>query len=364
MNYIWLILFFLLPIGGQVYASLRTWQLLPAILPLRVAVVVLMAVAFVTFFVSMSGVTNKVSMPAATFLYEVGSSWLVILLYLVMLYGVLDLLKAVHILPREWVSANWLATGLVTLFMVGLFVYAYLHYGHKERVELTLDSHGKVKRPMRLVLISDVHLGYHNRRTDLHRWLRLIKQERPDAVLIAGDLVDGSIRPVREERMAEEFRSLGIPVYAIPGNHDYYTGMSEDEQFCREAGIVLLRDSVACLGGDIVVVGRDDRTNSRRKPLRQLMEGVDTRGRYVIEMDHQPYHLEEAQQAGVDFEFAGHTHYGQVWPLSWITRAIYEDAFGPLTKGNTQYWVSSGIGIWGPKFRIGTRSEYIVATVK
>lgn len=140
--------------------------------------------------------------------------------------------------------------------------------------------------------------------------------------------------------------------------------MSEDAQFCREAGIVLLRDSVACLGGDIVVVGRDDRTNLRRKPLRQLMEGVDTRGRYVIEMDHQPYHLEEAQQAGVDFEFAGHTHYGQVWPLSWITRAIYEDAFGPLSKGHTQYWVSSGIGIWGPKFRIGTRSEYIVATVK
>ena len=80
-------------------------------------------------------------------------------------------------------------------------------------------------------------------------------------------------------------------------------------------------------------------------------------------MDHQPYHLEEAQQAGVDFEFAGHTHYGQVWPISWITRWVYEDAYGTLTKGQTQYYVSSGIGIWGGKFRIGTQSEYIVATI-
>jgi hypothetical protein len=49
-----------------------------------------------------------------------------------------------------------------------------------------------------------------------------------------------------------------------------------------------------------------------------------------------------------------------VWPISWITDAVYEDAFGPLQKSGTQYYVSSGIGIWGGKFRIGTRSEYIV----
>ena len=88
------------------------------------------------------------------------------------------------------------------------------------------------------------------------------------------------------------------------------------------------------------------------------------RGYYTILLDHQPYHLEEAQQCGIDFQFSGHTHYGQVWPVSWLEDIIYEDAFGPLRKGRTGYYVSSGIGIWGGKFRIGTRSEYIVAELK
>ena len=66
----------------------------------------------------------------------------------------------------------------------------------------------------------------------------------------------------------------------------------------------------------------------------------------------------------MDFELAGHTHHGQVWPLNWVTDAIYEKAYGSMTKGRTHYYISSGIGIWGGKFRIGTQSEYVVATVK
>ena len=89
-----------------------------------------------------------------------------------------------------------------------------------------------------------------------------------------------------------------------------------------------------------------------------------SKDKFSILLDHQPYNLENAEKAGVDFQLSGHTHYGQVWPISWIEDLLYEDAFGPLTKGKTQYYVTSGIGIWGGKFRIGTRSEYIILTVK
>lgn len=362
MNHFWGIIILILPLAGQFYISLRTWQLLPNVLPLRIAVVALMTFAFIAFFVSMSGKLEAAPIPVAATFYKIGTSWLIILLYLVMFYLLADLIMALHIIPRTYMKANWIGSAVVSLFFVGLFSAAYLHYDHKKRVEISLDSHGKVKRPMRFVLISDIHLGYHNSRGDLHRWLQLISAEQPTALLIAGDLIDGRIRPVVSEKMAEEFKALPYPVIAIPGNHDYYTGIDKDLKFCREAGITMLRDSIATLG-DVQIVGRDDRTNAKRLKLDQLMEKAD-RSKYIIEMDHQPYHLEEAQNAKVDFEFAGHTHYGQVWPISWITDAIYEDAFGPLTKGQTQYWVSSGLGIWGAKFRIGTRSEYVVATIK
>ena len=150
-------------------------------------------------------------------------------------------------------------------------------------------------------------------------------------------------------------------MYACLGNHEYYSGDREAQRFYSDAHIRLLRDESVTAGG-MTIVGRDDRTNSYRAPVAALMQKADTT-RYVVLLDHQPYHLEEAQKAGVDLQLSGHTHHGQVWPASWVTERLYECAYGPCRKGSTDYYVSSGMGIWGGKFRIGTRSEYVVITV-
>ncbi len=139
------------------------------------------------------------------------------------------------------------------------------------------------------------------------------------------------------------------------------------QHFYREAGITLLRDSVANIS-NLRIIGRDDRTNPHRKSLKEILASAELGDKQVespftILLDHQPYHLEEAEQNGIDFQFSGHTHHGQVWPISWGTDALYEDAYGSLQKGKTQYYVSSGMGIWGGKFRIGTQSEYVVLTL-
>ena len=191
----------------------------------------------------------------------------------------------------------------------------------------------------------------------------MINEEQPDLILIAGDIIDGSMRPIIEEHMAEEFRRLKAPVYACLGNHEYYSGDSAAVRFYQEAGIYLLRDSVA-LVDDIAIIGRDDRSNVGRKSVKELMGDTILNSRFSILLDHQPFHLDRTAAAGVDFQFSGHTHYGQVWPISWITRSIYECAYGECKVGNTRFYVSSGMGIWGGKFRIGTRSEYVVAVVR
>ena len=120
-------------------------------------------------------------------------------------------------------------------------------------------------------------------------------------------------------------------------------------------------DESAVIDSSIVVIGRDDRTNMRRKPIKDLVGSFASK--YTIVLDHQPYNLDRAEAAGVDFQLSGHTHRGQVWPISWITDRIYECSWGSHQRGNTQFYVSSGIGIWGGKFRIGTQSEYVVATL-
>ena len=81
-------------------------------------------------------------------------------------------------------------------------------------------------------------------------------------------------------------------------------------------------------------------------------------------MDHQPYELDEVVKAGVDVQFSGHTHHGQLWPLNYITEAIYEVSQGYLRKGNTHFYVSNGYGSWGPPVRIGNRPEVVEVTLK
>ena len=171
-----------------------------------------------------------------------------------------------------------------------------------------------------------------------------------------------SIRPIKEERMFEEFHRLNAPVYACIGNHEFYSGEPDAQKFYEQAGIHLLQDSCTIVG-DLCIIGRDDRTNRHRKSLADLMKQAD-RSKFTILLDHQPYFLEQTERQKIDFQFSGHTHHGQVWPISWITEHVYECAHGALQKGDTQYYITSGIGIWGGKFRIGTRSEYVVVTIK
>ncbi len=318
----------------------------------------LLTVAFGLFFLSVMPQLDHLSMPLATVVYHIGTSWVIVLLYLFMLFVALDILRLCHVVPAQYLHQSWVGTASVVGLMLVVFGYGYWHYINKVRVRVELQTPKAVAKPMRIVMASDWHLGYHNRRAELARWIDMLNAEGPDLILVSGDIIDRSIRPLDEERMAEEFHRLKAPIYACLGNHEYYSGQPNSLRFYHEAGIHLLRDSVAEVG-DLVIVGRDDRTNHRRLPLKQLMADVN-REKFVFLLDHQPYHLEEAEAEGVDFELAGHTHHGQVWPGSWFTDYLYECAYGQHQRGNTHYYVSSGLGIWGGKFRIGTQSEYVV----
>ncbi len=355
-------LMLLLPLGGIAYVGWHVWRILPWACGWKILVVTLMALCFSLLFVNFSAGLDRLPLPLARAVYAVGTSSLIILIYLVMLFLVLDIAQWLHLLPSSFLRGSGVGSAVVFGFMVLLFLYGNIHYHHKVRQPLTLTTSKPLSRPVKMVLLSDLHLGYHNGRSDLEKWVRLINAEEPDYVLIAGDLVDISHRPLTEERMAEVFRRIKAPVYAALGNHDYYAGEPRSEQFFRESGITLLKDSCVALPCGVTLIGRDDRTNDRRQPLEALVRKADP-ANFTILLDHQPYRLEEAQKQNIDFQFSGHTHYGQVWPVSWIERLMYEDAFGPLQKGNTHYYVTSGMGIWGGKFRIGTRSEYVVLTI-
>ena len=366
----WAFLFFILPFLGCFYSGWHIWRILPLANGYKALVLAVLLSCFLLMFVNFIVGLERVPLPLARVMYDIGFSSVFVLLYIVIFFLVLDLGKLVHLVPGSFLKNSVVGTITVAGLLIIIFIYGRVHYYNKVLQPLEMTTNKDLKNPMKIVLMSDIHLGYHNSKADLSKWVDMINAENPDLVLIAGDIVDISVHPILEENMAEEFRRLKAPVYTCLGNHDYYAGEPKSEQFYRDSGIRLLRDSHVAFDSGLVVVGRDDRTNPHRKNLRLLMKEVrdslvadSIQNPYIILLDHQPYNLEQAQQNKVDIQFSGHTHYGQVWPISWIEDRIYEDAFGPLQKGDTFYYVSSGIGIWGGKFRIGTRSEYVVLTI-
>ena len=357
-------IFMVLPLLAVVYIGWHVWVLMPLARLWRTLILLVLLACFLLLFLNFGRKFETLPLPLAQAAYEVGTSSIIIMLYLVMVFLVLDLGRLVHLVPRSLLYHNWQSAIFLFVLIFAIFLYGNLHYYNKVRVPLDLKSSKHLPKEYKVVMLSDLHLGYHNPRKELARWVDMINAEQPDFILIAGDIIDGSMRPLLEERMAEEFHRLKAPVYACLGNHEFYAGHSEAKEFYKEAGIHLLIDEIATIDSSIVIIGRDDRTNMRRKPIKDLVMATTLHSPYTIVLDHQPYNLDRAEAAGVDFQLSGHTHRGQVWPISWITDHIYECSWGSHQRGLTQFYISSGIGIWGGKFRIGTQSEYVVATIR
>ncbi len=348
-------MFALLPfalLAANGYIGWRVWQLIPAGSWLRPLWIVFLVVALAAF----AGVFFAGRMPSwlTASLYRLGTAWLMITLYLLMILLLYDILRLVRLVPTF--HGSWTAFGALAGLVTGIFVVGNAIYHCKKRVELPIVA--AVERPLTIVAASDLHLGYNIGARELARWVALINAERPDAVVLVGDVIDNNVRPLHEQEMAAVFRRIEAPVYAVPGNHEYIAGIAPSLDFLRQAGITVLRDSVAEFGG-LLLAGRDDRRNRGRKPLGELLTSR-TPGQPVLLLDHQPYDLQQAVDQDITLQFSGHTHHGQLWPFNWVVGRMYELAYGPRQRGGTQFYVTSGLGLWGGKFRIGTRSEYVV----
>ena len=340
------------------YTAWRLWVILPVSRLWKSLIAGLYVLCFLLLLVHY-GVGDKLPIGLSAATYEISTSWLIVFLYALLLFLALDLARMVRLLPATFLKDSVAGTCTVVGAIILLLMYGNLHYHHKYREVIEIHADKPLERPLTVVLASDIHAGYHNRGAELSRWVDLINSESPDLVLFAGDLLDGAIRPAREWHYADIFRRIQAPVYACLGNHEYITGIDAALSFYADAGIRLLRDSSADVCG-IRVIGRDDRSNASRTALEDLAPSGSL---FTLLLDHQPYHLEEAERCGIDFQFSGHTHHGQVWPGNWVTDALFEKAFGEHLRGNTRYYISSGLGIWGGKFRIGTRSEYVVLRI-
>jgi len=303
----------------------------------------------------------------------IGGFWLAFMLYGFLFFLLSDIILLILRIPgilkgenillyRKW---SFIIIGASSaLLIIGGFINAIIPVTRKYDITIN-KSAGPVKN-LRIAAVSDIHLGSIIRKRSLLKMSRLIKEMKPDLVLLLGDIVDGEIGPVLRGDLLQYFTwpECTDGLYAITGNHEFIGGAARTIPYIESKGIRVLKDEMVTLEGGIQLIGRIDRDSFRfyrkeRLPLGELMKQADTT-KPVILLDHQPFHLDETAKYGVDLELSGHTHNGQMWPLNYVTKMIYELSYGYLNKGNTNFIVSSGYGLWGPRVRSGSRSEVLM----
>jgi predicted MPP superfamily phosphohydrolase len=309
--------------------------------------------------------------------YRVGAFWLAFMLYFLMALVLIDLVRIAnyffHFLPdfspAGKLGLAYSVIGLVTLVVIGGYINA-----RTTRVkEIPLTIHKKVtgSSDLKIMMASDIHLGALIGEQQELKLVRIINEQKPDLVLLCGDLVDGDIGPVLRKNLGRHIQEIRTPlgVYAIPGNHEYIGGIKNTLPYLQSINIKVLRDEVVTLPDGIQLVGRDDRDSRRMggpnnpHELKELVKDLD-HTKPIIVMNHQPFHLEEAVEVGADLHLSGHTHNGQMWPLNYLTEAIFELSWGLMQKGNTTFYVSSGFGSWGPPVRTGNSPEVVVFKIR
>jgi hypothetical protein len=304
-----------------------------------------------------------------------GSFWLAAMVYFLLFAFAIDIIRLLNfIVPffPSFLTVNPERTKEITSFAIIVVVLVIVLGGYInartpiiKTLELSISKNGRTIKSLNIAVASDIHLGTIVCKSKLERIVQHINSLNPDLVLLPGDVVDEDIGPVIRNNLGETLRKIRSKygVFAITGNHEYIGGVEPACRYLAEHGITMLRDASVKIGDGLYVVGREDIsirgfTGKTRKPLSELMAEVD-KSYPVILMDHQPFRLAEAEANGVDLQLSGHTHHGQLWPFNLITKKVYELSWGYKKKGSTHYYVSCGVGTWGPPIRTGNRPEII-----
>jgi len=343
--------------------------------------------------------------PAKRLLKQFSNTWLGALLYALLVIVMADLIRLVlkrlqgraqgnsrrklRWTERLFSRGGHMAIGAVCILCVcGCSLAGIVSADHIRvtEYELYVDKEAPGMEELKIVLVADLHLGYSIGIRHMEQMVSLINEEDADIVVMAGDIFDNEYEALEDpETLAAILGGIRsrYGVYACYGNHDIrekvlagFTFSGEQEkasdprmdEFLEKAGIRLLREEGVLIQDAFYLYGRPDygrpgRGIRVRKTPEEITREMDL-SKPVIVMDHQPRELQELADAGVDIDLCGHTHDGQTFPGNLTARLFWENICGYLRKGDMHNIVTSGVGVFGPDMRLGTRSEICAVTVR
>jgi predicted MPP superfamily phosphohydrolase len=252
---------------------------------------------------------------------------------------------------------------LLSFLITGYGLFEAVHI-RTERVTIKTAKIPESMGRLKIVQISDVHLGLIVRQGRLRRITEAVNAEKPDILVSTGDLVDGEIDDLAG--LDAVLRDVHAPYgkFAVTGNHEFYAGIDRSVEFTEKAGFQMLRGEAQVVPGLINIAGVDDPTGNRFSSARSVSEkevlSSLSREGFTLLLKHRPLVAEDALGL-FDLQLSGHAHKGQIFPATLLVEAIYPTAAGflRLEKGSCLY-VSRGAGTWGPPIRFLASPEVTV----
>ena len=288
--------------------------------------------------------------------------------------------------------AGRVISGILIVLMigaaVGINVYGMEHARDTvvTRYDVKIDKHVKNTDTLRVAFISDFHLSYNSDPSMIWQMAEKINREKPDVVLVGGDMFSSSYSAVRDHKeYIKAFKSIKAKdgVYWVYGNHDVeeplFCGfaMAKPEEavrtkkmkkFLKKCGFKILDDKyTAICKGEVQLAGRADkykpvdRAKKRMKP-EDFMSDLDN-DKPIIVLEHEPDDFKALSGIGTDITFAAHTHAGQMFPGNLVVQALHDVAYGCKDRNGMKVIVTSGVGCYGPPIRVLTDSEIVIADI-
>jgi len=218
-----------------------------------------------------------------------------------------------------------------------------------------------------LVVLSDLHLGTLIGERWLAARIAQVDALEPDAVIIAGDLVDFDLDGALSLQATLQRLRAPLGVWAALGNHDAYAGAERVVRFAEGAGVQVLRNHATELAPGLRLAGVDDPaqihfSGTATAPDRNLalaLAGPHSGATILIAHTPDARIAQAAAQAGVGLMLSGHTHGGQLWPFGHLVHLLHPLFAGRYDVGNMAVIVGRGSGTWGPRMRLWHRGEIL-----
>ncbi len=260
-------------------------------------------------------------------------------------------------------------------FILSLAINTYGYFeAHIIRIERLLIKTSKLPqgtKRIRIAQISDLHLGIIVRDKKLKTVIKKINKETPDIVVSTGDLVDGTVKHINH--LTEVFRDMNARMgkFAVIGNHEMYGGIRRSTKFTEESGFQVLRGAGITIDNKINIVGMDFRGGEAKKHMKNLKQLPEhevlssmPRNLFTLLLKHKS-DVEDKSLGLFDLQLSGHTHGGQIFPMTIAVMLIfsYHTGFTKLTKGSAIY-TSRGTGTSGPPIRFLSSPEITVIDIE